>query len=133
MSVYLLERNSRVRHMHPYILLALAIGAEVVATTSLKATDGFSRLWPSVLVVIGYAISFGLLGFALKAGIPLSMGYAIWSGVGTAVVAGAGVLLYKEELSRVGFLGIAFIVIGVILLHLGPGTGEPAADLAGRA
>lgn len=107
--------------MHPYAFLAIAIAAEVVATISLKSTEGFSRFWPSVLVVVGYVIAFGCLGFALKAGLPLSMGYAIWSGAGTAIVAVAGVLFYKEKLGLVGFLGVAFIILGVIMLHLSPG------------
>lgn len=124
--------------MHPYVLLAIAIVAEVIATISLKSTEGFSRLWPSVLVIVGYVISFASLGFALKAGLPLSMGYAIWSGVGTAVVAVAGVLFYKEKLGLVGFLGVAFIILGVIMLHLSPGShdlGEaspPPEAAAGR-
>ncbi len=100
-----------------YLLLALAIASEVCATSCLKLTDGFSRLWPSLGVGVGYVLSFALLGQALKQ-IPVSVAYAVWSGAGTAAVAAIGVVAFGEELGRVQLAGIALIIVGVVLLNL---------------
>ncbi|MEU6235460.1 multidrug efflux SMR transporter [Kitasatospora sp. NPDC047058] len=101
----------------PYVLLALAILSEVCATSCLKLTDGFSRLWPSVGVAVGYVLSFVLLGRALKH-IPVSVAYAVWSGAGTAAVAGIGVVAFGESLGRLQWLGIALVIVGVVVLNL---------------
>ncbi|MEV4612065.1 multidrug efflux SMR transporter [Kitasatospora sp. NPDC049258] len=101
----------------PYLLLALAIASEVCATSCLKLTEGFSRLWPSLGVGVGYALSFLLLGRALKH-IPVSIAYAVWSGAGTAAVAAIGVLAFGEVLGRAQWAGIALIVVGVVVLNL---------------
>ncbi|MFJ9953541.1 DMT family transporter [Kitasatospora sp. NPDC091207] len=104
----------------PYILLALAILSEVCATSCLKLTEGFSRLWPSVGVGIGYVLSFYLLGKALKH-IPVSVAYAVWSGAGTAAVAGIGVVAFGESLGRPQWLGLALVIVGVVVLNLRTG------------
>ena len=101
----------------PYALLALAIVSEVCATSCLKLTEGFSRLWPSLGVGVGYVMSFVLLGQALKH-IPVSVAYAVWSGAGTAAVAGIGVLAFGETLGRAQWLGLALIIAGVVALNL---------------
>ncbi|MFG2908169.1 MULTISPECIES: DMT family transporter [unclassified Kitasatospora] len=101
----------------PYLLLALAIASEVCATSCLKLTEGFTRLWPSLGVGIGYALSFLLLGRALKH-IPVSVAYAVWSGAGTAAVAGIGVVAFGESLGRLQWLGIALVIVGVVVLNL---------------
>ncbi|MGA5703593.1 DMT family transporter [Peterkaempfera bronchialis] len=101
----------------PYLLLALAIAAEVCATTCLKLTDGFSRLLPTVAVAAGYVLSFVLLGRALK-DIPVSVAYAVWSGVGTAAVAAIGAAAFGEPLGRPQWLGIALVVLGVVVLNV---------------
>ncbi|WP_406088685.1 DMT family transporter [Kitasatospora purpeofusca] len=101
----------------PYVLLALAIISEVCATSCLKLTEGFSRLWPSVGVGIGYVLSFALLGRALKH-IPVSVAYAVWSGAGTAAVAGIGVVAFGESLGRTQWIGLALVVVGVVVLNL---------------
>ncbi len=101
----------------PYVLLSLAILSEVCATSCLKLTDGFSRLWPSLGVGVGYLLSFLLLGRALKH-IPVSVAYAVWSGAGTAAVAGIGVVAFGESLGRVQWLGIALVVAGVVVINL---------------
>jgi len=101
-----------------WIMLAIAIAAEIVATTSLKQSDGFSKLWPSVVTIIGYVIAFWLVGQALKT-IPVSVAYAIWSGVGTAVVAAIGMAFLGESVSVMKVGGIAMIVAGVVALNLG--------------
>jgi len=102
--------------MHPALWLALAIGSEIVATTSLKVSDGFSKLAPSVVVVVGYAISFWAMSISLRS-IPLGVVYAIWSGVGTAAIVLIGYLLFHEVLDAVKLGAIGLIVIGVILLN----------------
>ncbi|GAA2742585.1 MULTISPECIES: DMT family transporter [Kitasatospora] len=101
----------------PYLLLALAIASEVCATSLLKLTDGFSRLWPSLGVALGYVLSFFLLGRALKH-IPVSVAYAVWSGVGTAAVAAIGATFFGEPLGRLQWLGIGVVIVGVVLLNL---------------
>ncbi|MFF7590887.1 multidrug efflux SMR transporter [Kitasatospora purpeofusca] len=101
----------------PYVLLALAIISEVCATSCLKLTEGFSRLWPSVGVAIGYVLSFALLGRALKH-IPVSVAYAVWSGAGTAAVAGIGVVAFGESLGRTQWIGLALVIVGVVVLNL---------------
>jgi small multidrug resistance pump len=110
----------------PYALLGAAILCEVVATLALRATSGFTRVVPSVAVVVGYVACFALLGLALKAGLNLNVGYAIWSGVGTAVIAVVSTFLFRERLTALGVLGIALVVAGVVLLHLGSDTGDGA-------
>ncbi|MFJ5925303.1 DMT family transporter [Kitasatospora sp. NPDC092948] len=101
----------------PYLLLALAIACEVCATSLLKLTDGFSRLWPSLAVGAGYVLSFYLLGRALKH-IPVSVAYAVWSGAGTAAVAAIGATFFGESLGRLQWCGIALVIAGVVLLNL---------------
>ncbi|GAA3003279.1 multidrug efflux SMR transporter [Kitasatospora albolonga] len=101
----------------PYVLLALAIISEVAATSCLKLTEGFSRFWPSLGVGIGYVLSFALLGKALKH-IPVSVAYAVWSGAGTAAVAGIGVVAFGEQLGKAQWLGLVLIIVGVVVLNL---------------
>ncbi|EFF90390.1 MULTISPECIES: DMT family transporter [Streptomyces] len=101
-----------------YLMLAGAIAAEVVATTALKYSEGFSRLWPSLLTALGYVISFVLLAQALKS-VQIGTAYAIWSGVGTAAIAVLGLLLFGEELTAAKVGGILLIVGGVVVLNLG--------------
>ena len=103
------------------LILLLAILSEVVGTVALKASEGFARLGPNVLVVIGYGLSFYLLALALKQ-IPLGIAYAIWSGLGTAGAVVAGILLWRESLSLAGVIGILLIIAGVILLNLFSGV-----------
>jgi small multidrug resistance pump len=105
----------------PWILLALAIGTEIAATTALKASDGLTRLVPSIVVAVGYVASFVLLAKALKS-LDVGVAYAIWSGVGTAVVAALGVLLFAESMSVAKAFWIAVIVVGVIGLQATSGS-----------
>ena len=100
-------------------MLLLAILSEVVGTVALKASDGFARLGPTALVVVGYGLTFYFLGLALKQ-IPLGVAYAIWSGLGIAGAVLAGVLLWRESLNLAGVIGIALIVTGVLILNLFP-------------
>ncbi len=103
------------------LILVLAILSEVVGTVALKASEGFTRLGPNALVVVGYGLSFYLLAQALKQ-IPLGIAYAIWSGLGTAGAVVAGILLWRESLNLTGVIGILLIIVGVILLNIVSGA-----------
>ncbi len=109
--------------MSPWLLLAGAIGSEVAATTALKASDGFARIGPSIVVVGGYLVSFGLLAAVLRE-LPVGIVYAIWSAVGTVGVAVLGLALFGETMNPAKALGIALVVGGVALLY---STGSSAA------
>jgi small multidrug resistance pump len=98
--------------MPAFLMLALAILSEVGATLALRVSDGFSRPLPSAIVVVGYGFSFWLLALALKQ-IPVSLTYAIWSGVGTALVAIAGVLAFGETMNPMKLVSLMVIVAGV--------------------
>lgn len=100
-----------------WVYLAIAIVSEVVATSALKAAEGFTRLVPSVLVVVGYASAFYFLSLTLRT-IPLGVAYAIWAGVGVALVALVGWAVYHQSLDTAALIGIALIVSGVIVLNL---------------
>ena len=108
--------------MHPALWLAMAISTEVVATTALKLSDGFTRLGWAAVVVVGYGISFYAMSIALRS-IPLGIVYAVWSGVGTAAIVVIGYSLFGEVLDAVKLAGIGLIVIGVLLLN---GAGSAA-------
>ncbi|BDW86066.1 MULTISPECIES: DMT family transporter [Roseicyclus] len=105
----------------PWLYLLLAIAGEVVGTTALKASDGFTRLGPSLLVILGYGIAFYLLAQVLRT-IPLGITYAIWSGVGVAAVTLIGWLAYGQRLDIPAILGIGLIVAGVLVLNLWSGA-----------
>ena len=100
-----------------YVYLLIAIMAEVVATSALKASQEFTRLFPSLLVVLGYILAFYFLMLTLR-DIPLGIAYAIWSGLGICMVAVTGYVIYKQTLDIAAIIGIAFIVIGVITIQL---------------
>jgi small multidrug resistance pump len=101
--------------------LAAAIAFEICGTTSLKLSDGFTRIAPSGAVILCYVASFALLGLALR-GIELSIAYAVWSGVGTAVVASIGIIWFGEGTGICKLLCLALIVLGVAGLHLSEGA-----------
>lgn len=100
-----------------WIYLTIAIVSEVVATSALKAADGFTRVIPSLLVVAGYASAFFFLSLTLRA-IPLGVAYAVWSGVGLALVSLIGWVLYDQSLDAGALVGIALIIAGVLVLNL---------------
>ncbi|HEY0843825.1 MAG TPA: multidrug efflux SMR transporter [Noviherbaspirillum sp.] len=102
--------------MH-WLYLAIAILSEVVATSVLKAADGFTRLVPSMIVIAGYACSFYFLSLTLR-GIPLGIAYAVWSGVGLALVSLIGWIVYHQPLDGPALIGIGLIVAGVMVLNL---------------
>ncbi|ONG39767.1 hypothetical protein BKE30_08200 [Alkanindiges hydrocarboniclasticus] len=101
------------------IYLALAIACEIAGTIFLRLSDGFSK-WPYVIgITVGYGLAFWFLSLSLKLGMPLGMAYAIWAGLGTAIIALVGLMLFKEPLAFIQWLGIVCIILGVVLLNLG--------------
>lgn len=100
-----------------YVYLAIAIVAEVIGTSALKASEEFTKLWPSILVVIGYGISFYCLSLVLKL-IPIGIAYAIWAGVGIVLITVIGAVLFRQMLDVPALLGIALIVCGVTVINL---------------
>jgi len=101
------------------VLLAIAIVCEVAGTSALRASDGFSRLWPSLGVVVGYGLSFVALSLALKQGLGLGPAYAIWSGAGTALITIVGLVAFGDRIGPMVYAGIALIIAGVVLVNLG--------------
>ncbi len=104
-----------------YVLLLIAIGAEVFATSLLKSTDGFTRLWPTVACLTGYAVSFAALSQAVKV-VPVGVAYAMWSGLGTAAIVAIGAAFLGEPITWVKLVGIGLIVAGVVILNMGGAT-----------
>ena len=104
-----------------WIYLALAILLEGAGTTCMKLSEGFTKLVPSILLFVFYTLSFGMLTLALKR-IDVSVAYAVWSGVGTALIATIGVLWFKEPMTALKLISLALIIIGVVGLNLGGGT-----------
>jgi small multidrug resistance pump len=100
-----------------YLLLAAAIVAEVVATSALAKTDGFTQLWPSLIVAIGYGIAFFLLSLVTRT-IPVGIVYAVWSGAGIVLVAMAGWLLFGQKLDLPAVIGLIMIIAGVLIINL---------------
>ncbi|MDT8991073.1 multidrug efflux SMR transporter [Curvibacter sp. APW13] len=117
---------------HGFFLFG-AIAAEILATTSLKLSEGFTKPLPAIVTVLGYGVSFYLLSLSLKR-MDLGVVYAIWSGVGTAAMAVVGYWLFSESMGVVKGLSIAMIIFGVVGLNMGdrlaPGS---AADTDTRA
>lgn len=99
-----------------YVYLAISIIAEVIATSALKASDGFTKLWPSVIVVVGYGIAFHFLALTLKT-IPIGVAYAIWAGAGVSIVAVVGWLLFGQKLDAPAIIGMVLIVSGVVIMQ----------------
>ena len=104
-----------------YLYLAIAIVAEVIGTSALKAAEGFTRPLPSLVVVVGYGTAFYFLSLALKS-IPVGIAYAIWSGVGVALITLIGWLVFKQRLDAPALLGLALIVAGVVVIHFYSGA-----------
>lgn len=102
--------------MH-YLYLAIAICSEVAATSLLKASEEFSRFWPSLGVIVGYAVAFYCLSLTLRV-MPIGVVYALWSGIGIVLVAIAGFAIYGQRLDLPAMIGIALIIAGVLVINL---------------
>ncbi len=103
--------------MQKWLLLVVAIMSEVAGTSALKSAEGFTRFWPSTIVVLGYASAFYFLSLTLKS-IPVSIAYAIWSGVGTALIALVAWLFMGQKLDLPATVGIILIVSGVLVINI---------------
>jgi small multidrug resistance pump len=103
--------------MQQWVFLAVAIVSEVIATSALKASEGFSRLWPSVIVAAGYASAFYFLSLTLKT-IPVGVAYAIWSGAGVALIALIAWVFFGQTLDAPAIIGLLLIVAGVFVLNV---------------
>ncbi|WP_109478419.1 multidrug efflux SMR transporter [Paraburkholderia sp. C35] len=101
----------------PYALLAIAIVAEVIATSALRASEGFTRLLPAVVVLLGYGISFYCLSLTLKS-VPVGIVYAIWSGVGIVLITLVAIVMYRQVPDLAAVAGLSLIVAGVVVLNL---------------
>ena len=100
-----------------YFYLIIAVIAETIGTTALQASVQFSRLWPSVLVVLAYAVSFYLMALTLKF-MPVGIVYAIWSGLGIVSIAAIGFVMFGQRLDIPALLGLAMIIGGIVVIHL---------------
>ena len=106
-----------------YAYLLIAILSEVLATSMLKASDGFTKLIPSIVTLIGYSVSFYFLSMVLKY-IPIGISYAIWSGLGIVLISIVGLLVFKQDLDMPGIFGMVLIISGVIVIHLFSGSAK---------
>lgn len=100
-----------------YLYLGIAIVSEVVATTALKASDGFTQWWPSVVTVVGYAIAFYCLALTLRV-IPTGVAYAIWSGVGIVLISAVGWAVFRQSLDLPAVVGMGLIIAGVVVINV---------------
>ncbi|ADI11175.1 SMR-type multi-drug efflux transporter [Streptomyces bingchenggensis BCW-1] len=100
-----------------YLTLAGAIAAEILATTSMKYSHGFSKLWPSLATAVGYLVAFALLAQTLKT-VSMGTAYAIWAGAGTAVIAAIGMLFLGEAATAAKVTGVLLVIAGVVVLNL---------------
>jgi len=100
-----------------YLLLGIAIVSEVIGTSALKASEGFTRLGPSAITVVTYGLSFYLLSLTLKT-LPVGIAYAIWSGVGIVLISAVGWVVYGQKLDLPAVIGLVLIIAGVLVVNL---------------
>lgn len=103
--------------MQQWIFLSIAIISEVLGTSALKASDGFSRLWPSLIVVAGYGTAFFFLALTLRT-VPVGVAYAIWAGAGIALIALVGWFVFEQTLDLPAIIGLLLIVAGVVVINV---------------
>lgn len=99
------------------IYLAIAILSEVIATSALKASQGFSQLWPSLLTILGYAVALYFLSLTLKT-IPMGIAYAIWSGAGIILISTVGWVLFKQQLDLPALIGLSLMIAGILVINV---------------
>jgi small multidrug resistance pump len=102
--------------MNKWVILGMAIVAETVATSAMKSSEGFTKLVPSIIVVIGYGIAFYLLSMTLKE-MPVGIAYAIWSGVGIVLISLVGWITFGQKLDAPALIGMALIISGVVIMN----------------
>jgi small multidrug resistance pump len=103
--------------MKTALIFFFAVLSEVIATTSLKFSEGFTKLVPSLIVVLGYGLSFYLLSLSLKV-MPVGIAYALWSGIGIILTVIAGRMIWQETLDWARVIGIGLILIGILVINL---------------
>ncbi|GGC65990.1 DMT family transporter [Undibacterium terreum] len=103
--------------MKNWLFLFIAIISETTATSALKSSEGFTRLWPSLLVIVGYGIAFYFLSLTLRT-IPVGIAYAIWSGLGVVLITLVAWMMFGQQLDVPAIIGIALIVAGVIVMNV---------------
>ena len=103
--------------MKNWLFLGVAIASEVVATSSMKASAGFTKFWPSVVVILGYVIAFYFLSLTLKV-IPVGIAYATWAGLGIVLISVAGWLVFGQKLDFASIIGMALIIAGVVVINV---------------
>ena len=103
--------------MNHWLAIAIAIVAEVTATTALKASNEFTRLWPSLIVVAGYGVAFYFMTISLRV-LPVGIMYAIWSGLGIVLVSIIGWFVYKQTLDVPAMIGMSLIILGVLVINV---------------
>ncbi|WP_101047493.1 SMR family transporter [Macromonas nakdongensis] len=103
--------------MNAYLALGLAIVAEVIGTSALKASEGFTRVGPSLVVLVAYGIAFYCLGLVLRT-VPMGIAYAIWSGLGIVLITLVGFGVYRQTIDLPGLIGMGLIVAGVLVINL---------------
>ncbi len=107
--------------LHPWLIMCLAIIFEVIGTTCLKLSEGFTKVVPSILIFVFYGISFVLLALALKK-LDLGIAYAVWAGAGTALIALIGVFFFSDSLSLLKVISLLLVIIGIIGLKMASST-----------
>jgi|TARA_B110000977_G_C10724070_1_gene356363 small multidrug resistance pump len=103
--------------MKSWLLLLLAVVCEVVGTSAIKYSDGFTKIVPSIVVFIGFGVAFYILSITLKV-IPIGMAYAVWSGLGIVLISIIGHFVFQQRLDAPAFVGVSFILIGVIIMQV---------------
>jgi len=103
--------------LNAWMILGLAIVAEVIGTTALKASENFTRLVPSLIVVVGYGVAFYCLSLVLKS-VPVGIAYAVWSGLGIVLITAVAWLLYGQRIDLAGLIGMGLIIAGVLVLNV---------------
>lgn len=106
-----------------YLYLAIAIIAEVIATSALKASNGFNVLTPSIVTIIGYSIALFFLSLTMKT-IPMGIAYAIWSGAGIILISTVGLIVYKQSLDLPALIGLSFMILGIVIINVFSKTTE---------
>jgi small multidrug resistance pump len=103
--------------MNHWVALAIAIVAEVIGTTALKASNEFTRLWPSLIVVVGYGTAFYFMALSMRV-LPVGIMYAIWSGMGIVLVSIIGWVIYRQALDVPAIIGMGLIIAGAIVINV---------------
>ena len=101
----------------PYLYLAIAVAFETIGTSAMQASQQFTRLWPSVLVVVGYAISFYFMALTLRF-MPVGIVYALWSGLGIILIALIGYAVFGQKLDLPAIAGLGLIIAGIVVIQL---------------